>query len=112
TPQHQRQQGATPAAAEEAEGAGRVLRHPIHYQGAPARAQAGRGPARLAQQGWDPALLEALLPAGQRPAAAEQDGGDQSPGIAVGQKQNNWGPRLQRRVGGATYEFQLGWLVV
>lgn len=94
-------QGAAPAAAQEAEGPGRLPQDPSDHQVTPALAQADRGPAGLPEQGGHAALLEAGLPAGDGAAAAKQDGADQHPGRAFGQQQDDVGAQAHLGVGGA-----------
>src|SRR5262249_10125482 len=90
-PQQQRRGGAGPAAAGQAEGAGRPRQDPGDDQGGPAAGQPPGPAAGVALQRPEAALCEAALPARHGLAAGVEQGGDQGPGVAVGQQQDDVG---------------------
>src|SRR5262249_41067832 len=86
---------AAPAAAQQAEGPGCLRRDPADQDLDPAGAQAPAGAPGPAQEGLDATLLEALGPAGDGASGAEQNGGDNGPGVARGQEQDEVGAQAQ-----------------
>src|SRR5512143_4202146 len=85
--EQQGQQGAGPAAAEEAEVAGRLGGHPAHEEDDPAEPQPKGAAALPPGEPRDSLGLESLEPAVDSPGAAEEHGFDRVPRMALPQQE-------------------------
>jgi hypothetical protein len=99
-PEHPQRDGlAAPAAAEEAEVAGRLLGDPFDDGGDPGGREVKGTAGLVPGQALDPLVLEPLDPAVDGPGAAEQQGGDGGPGVAISQEQEDVGVEADLGVG-------------
>src|SRR5512135_1576268 len=97
--EHQRQDRARPAAAEEAEVAGGLGGHPRDEDGDPSQAEAKGAAAFLPGGPLDPLGLEPLEPAVDGAGAAEEQGLDGVPGVALAQQEEDMGAEAEFGIG-------------
>src|SRR5262249_58874878 len=96
----------------DAEGGGGAGPPPGPPAGGPGPGGGPRGAARPAEHGIAPPRREAALPAGDGVGRGEQHGGDDGPGVALGQQQDDVGAEADLGVGVGAVVVEEGVAVV